>query len=361
MIAKTVSLLLLIASTVAGQKVDDVLLTSMRWRHIGPFRGGRSAACTGVVGDRNTYYFGACGGGVWKTTDAGRSWRNVSDGFFGGSIGAVAVSDSDPNVVYAGGGEVSVRGNVSHGGGVWKSTDAGKTWEHVGLSDTRHIPRIRIHPDDPDTVWVAALGHLFGPNEQRGVFRSKDGGKTWKRVLFANANAGACDLCLDPTNARVLYASTWRVRRMPHALESGGEGSKLWKSTDSGDTWDELSDNSGMPKGTIGIIGVAVAPSRPERVWAQVENENGGIFRSENGGKTWSKVNSERMLRQRAWYYTRIAADPKDADVLYAMNVSFYRSKDAGKSFTKLGTPHGDNHDMWIDPHDPLRMIEAND
>ncbi|HEX9942223.1 MAG TPA: glycosyl hydrolase [Thermoanaerobaculia bacterium] len=333
----------------------------MKWREVGPYRGGRVAAVTGLAADRDTYYFGGTGGGVWKTTDGGRSWKNVSDGFFGGSIGAVAVSEWDPNVVYAGGGEVTVRGNVSHGEGVWKSTDAGKSWKFSGLPDSRQIPRIRIHPKDPDLVYAAVLGHVFGPNEMRGVYRSRDGGARWERVLYVNDRAGAVDLAMDPANPRVLYATLWNVRRTPWSLESGGPGSGLWKSTDGGDTWAELSRNPGLPKGTLGIIGIAVSPTNPDNLYAIVEAEEGGVFRSRDGGKTWTKTNDDRSLRQRAWYYTRIYADPKDEEVVYVLNVQFHRSKDGGKTFTTLRVPHGDNHDLWIDPHDPLRMIESND
>jgi photosystem II stability/assembly factor-like uncharacterized protein len=356
--------------TVAGQAAekkarsfDPGLWTALEWREVGPYRGGRSAAVTGLPADRNTYYFGSAGGGVWKTTNGGRNWKPVSDGFFGGSIGAVAVSELDPNVVYAGTGEKTVRGNVSHGDGMWKSTDAGKTWTHAGLPESRHIPRVRIHPRDPDLVYAAVLGHLFGPNPERGVYRTRNGGKTWERILFVNENAGAVDLILDPTNPRILYASTWRVRRTPYSLESGGPGSALWKSTDGGDTWIELTKNPGMPKGGggVGIIGVTVSPTNPENVYAIVEAEEGGVFRSRDGGRTWTKTNEERALRQRAWYYTRIYADPRDEEAVYVVNVQFHRSKDGGKTFTAIRTPHGDNHDLWIDPADPLRMIESND
>lgn len=348
----------------AARSLDTALWKALEWREVGPYRGGRSAAVTGLPADRDTYYFGSVGGGVWKTTNGGRNWKPVSDGFFGGSIGAVAVSELDPNVVYAGTGEKTVRGNVSHGDGMWKSTDAGKTWTHVGLPDSRHIPRVRIHPRDPDLVYAAVLGHLFGPNKERGVYRTRNGGKTWERILFVNENAGAVDLILDPTNPRILYASTWRVRRTPYSLESGGPGSALWKSTDGGDTWLELTKNPGMPKGGIGgvgIIGVTVSPTNPENVYAIVEAEEGGVFRSRDGGRTWVKTNDERALRQRAWYYTRIYADPRDEEAVYVVNVQFHRSKDGGKTFTAIRTPHGDNHDLWIDPADPLRMIESND
>jgi photosystem II stability/assembly factor-like uncharacterized protein len=355
------ALLLLLATTLTAAPFDAGQFKAMQWREVGPFRGGRSAAVEGIPSQRNTYYFGATGGGVWKTTDGGVTWRAVSDGYFGGSIGAVAVSEWDPNVVYVGTGEKTVRGNVSHGDGMWKSVDAGKTWTHAGLRDSRHIPRVRIHPRNPDLVYAAVLGHLFGPNQERGVFRSEDGGKNWKRVLFANENAGAIDLIMDPTNPRILYASTWRVRRTPYSLESGGEGSALWKSTDGGDTWTNLSANKGLPKGTLGIIGVTVSRTNPQNVYAIIEAEEGGVFRSRDGGETWTKTNDSRDLRQRAWYYTRIYADPKDEDAVYVLNVRFHKSKDGGKSFVAIPTPHGDNHDLWIDPNDPLRMIEAND
>lgn len=340
---------------------DPAQYKAMQWREVGPYRGGRSAAVEGIASQPNVYYFGATGGGVWKTVDGGESWKPVSDGFFGGSIGAVAVAESDPNVVYVGTGEKTVRGNVSHGDGVWKSLDAGKTWKHIGLADSRHIPRVRIHPRNPDLVYAAALGHLFGSNQQRGVYRSKDGGRTWERILFVNENSGAIDLILDPANPRVLYASTWRVRRTPYSLESGGEGSALWKSTDGGDTWINLSKNKGLPKAPLGIIGVSVSASNPQNVYAIIEAAEGGVFRSRDGGETWEKTNDDRNLRQRAWYYTRIYADPKEEDTVYVLNVRFHKSKDGGKTFSTIATPHGDNHDLWIAPNDPQRMIESND
>lgn len=337
------------------------LLQQIEFRSIGPFRGGRSAAVEGVRGNPTRFYFGSTGGGVWTTDDGGSSWRNISDGFFGGSIGAIAVAPSDPNVIYVGGGEKTVRGNVSHGDGVWKSLDAGKTWTHIGLSDSRHIPRIRIHPRDPETVYVAALGHLFGSNSERGVFRSRDGGKTWQKILFVNDEVGAVDLLIDPANPRVLYASTWRVKRTPYSLESGGEGSGLWKSTDEGETWTELSRKTGLPAGPLGIIGVAVSPLNPNRVWAMIEADEGGLFRSDDAGENWTRVNSDRELRQRAWYYTRVYADTKDVNTVYVLNVSFHRSRDAGKTFESISTPHGDHHDLWIDPDDNQRMIIGDD
>lgn len=347
--------------SLAAAPPDASLLKGMQWREVGPYRGGRADAVVGIADQPETYYFGSTGGGVWKTVDGGQTWKSVSDGFFGGSIGAVAVAPSDPAVVYVGTGEETIRGNVSHGDGMWKSTDAGKTWKHIGLDDSRHISRIRVHPNNPDLVYVAAMGHAFGPNEQRGVFRSRDGGKTWDRVLYVNRDAGAVDLTFDPSNPRILYASTWRFRRTPYSFESGGEGCALWKSTDGGDTWQELSRNKGMPKGTLGIIGVSVSPTNPQNVYAIVEAKDGGVYRSRDAGETWAKVSTDSDLRQRAWYYTRIYADPKDEDTAYVVNVGFHKTKDGGKTWSRIRTPHGDNHDLWIAPNDPNRMIEAND
>lgn len=337
------------------------LIEGMEWRSIGPYRGGRSAAVTGVPGKPNLYYMGSTGGGVWKTQDGGQTWVNISDSAFGGSIGAVAVSEYDPNVIYVGGGEVTVRGNVSSGDGIWKSTDAGKSWQHKGLPNSRHIPRIRIHPKNPDLVYAAVLGDLYKSSAERGVYRSKDGGVTWEKILFANEDAGAVDLILDPTNPRTLYASTWRIRRTPYSLSSGGDGSGLWKSTDGGDTWKELTQAKGMPEGTVGIIGVTVSPANPDRVWALIEHKEGGLFRSEDAGATWKKINESRALRQRAWYYTRIYADSQDEDKVYVMNVRYHRSKDGGKTFQKFNAPHGDHHDFWVAPEDPNRMIIGDD
>lgn len=335
--------------------------SGMVWRELGPFRGGRSVTATGVVGDPNTYYFGGVGGGVWKSTDAGQTWFNITDEYFGGTIGAVAVAESDPNVIYVGEGEQGVRSNVSSGWGLWKSLDAGKTWKHIGLRDSKHIGRIRIHPKNPDLVYVAAMGNLWKPNEMRGVYRSKDGGANWERVLYVGDKAGAVDLTFDPGNARVLYASTWNIRRNGYRMDSGGPDSKLWKSTDGGDTWDELTDNPGMPKGTNGIIGVTVSPLNSNRVWAIIENVDGGVFRSDDAGETWVKVNQDRALRQRAWYYTRIYADTQNEDKVWVMNVSYGVSKDGGKTFELKDAPHGDHHDLWIDPNNNQRMIIADD
>ena len=342
---------------------ESELLRAFQYRSIGPYRGGRSAAVAGVASQPFVYYYGATGGGVWKTTDGGNNWESVSDGsvFGTGSVGAIAVADSDPNVVYVGMGESPIRGNVSHGDGVYKSTDAGKTWKRVGLEDTRQIPRIRIHPKNPDLVYVAALGHVFGPNDQRGVFRSKDGGKTWEKVFSRGDKAGAIDLILDPSNPNVIYAGFWEVYRRPWTLESGGPGGGIFKSVDGGDTWTELTRNPGLPRGMVGKIGITVSPANPDRVWAIVEAEDGGVFRSENAGRTWTRINDERRLRQRAWYYTRIYADTKNPDVVYVLNVQFFRSNDGGRTYSTIGVPHGDNHDLWIAPEDPNRMIQSND
>jgi len=348
-------------ATVADPFPEE-LYSSLEYRLVGPFRGGRSAAVTGVPGQPNLFYFGATGGGVWKTTDGGRTWENISDGFFGGSIGAVEVAKSDPNVIYVGGGEKTLRGNVSSGYGVWKSVDAGKTWKSIGLKNSRHVPRIRIHPDNPDIVYAAVLGDIYKPSQDRGVYKSEDGGNTWKKTLFVNDQAGAVDLILDPTNPRIIYASTWRAQRTPYSLSSGGDGSALWKSTDSGENWTEISKNEGFPKDTLGIIGVAVSPVNPDRVWAIVENKDkGGLYRSEDGGKKWSQVNSERKLRQRAWYYTRVYADTENEDMVYVLNVRYHRSTDGGKSFNTFNAPHGDHHDLWIAPENPKRMIIGDD
>jgi len=336
-------------------------IRALEWREVGPYRGGRSATVTGIPSQPNTYYFGATGGGVWKTSNGGGSWGNVSDGYFGGSIGAVAVSAWDPNVIYVGGGEKTVRGNVSPGDGIWKSTDAGETWQRSGLEDSQHVSRIRIHPTNPDLAYVAVMGHLFDGNQQRGVYRTTDGGRTWTRIMFVSDAVGAVDLVMDPVNPRILYASFWRVLRTPYSLESGGEGSGIYKSTDGGDSWDNLTGNEGLPRGTLGIIGLDVSRSNNRNVYAIIEADKGGVFRSRDGGTTWEKANDERSLRQRAWYYTRIYADPSDEESVYVLNVDFHHSKDGGKTFFTIDTPHGDNHDLWIDPADSRRMIEAND
>jgi len=341
---------------------DQALYSGMRWRELGPFRGGRSCTVTGVPGQPNLYYFGTVGGGVWRTKDAGQTWENITDSYFGGTIGAVAVAESDPNVIYVGEGEQTLRNNVSSGWGVWKSTDAGASWKHIGLSDSRHIARIRIHPKNPDVVYVAAMGNLWKPNEMRGVYKSVDGGATWKRVLYINDTAMAGDLVMDPNNPRILYAATWNMKRNGYRMDSGGPDSKLWKSTDGGETWENLSDKPGMPKGTNGIIGVTVSPVNSNRVWAIIENtEAPGVYRSDDAGKTWTRLNQDRALLQRAWYYCRIYADTQNEDKVWVMNVSYGVSKDGGKTFELKNAPHGDHHDLWIDPNNNQRMAIADD
>ncbi|MGS2725606.1 VPS10 domain-containing protein [Psychroserpens sp. BH13MA-6] len=345
-----------------AQSFDESKYDALEYRLLGPFRGGRSAAVTGVPNQPNLYYFGATGGGIWKTLDGGRTWENISDGYFGGSIGAITVAKSDPNVLYAGGGEKTVRGNVSSGYGIWKSVDAGKTWTSAGLKNSRHVPRIAVDPTNHNIVYAGVLGNIYKPTSDRGVYKSVDGGKTWNKTLFANEHAGVVDLLIDPTNPRILYASTWRVQRTPYSLSSGGEGSALWKSTDRGETWQEISTNKGFPEGTLGIMGVTVSPLNNQRVWAMVENKDqGGLYRSDDGGDTWNQVNSERKLRQRAWYYTRVYADTKDVDVVYVLNVRYHKSVDGGKTFDTYNAPHGDHHDLWIAPNDPNRMIIGDD
>jgi len=343
------------------QEFQPEQYNALQWRQLGPFRGGRSTAVTGVPGKPNLFYMGATGGGVWRTTDGGRTWENISDGYFGGSIGAIAVSESDNNVLYAGGGEETVRGNVSYGYGMYKSEDAGKSWKALGLSESRHISRIRIHPTNSELIYVAVMGDLFKSSKVRGVYRSKDGGKTFEKVLFVNEDVGAVDLCLDPTNPRILYASTWRFRRTPYSFSSGGAGSAIWKSTDGGDNWTEISKNEGLPKDTLGIIGLAVSPLKPERVWAIVEAKEGGLFRSDNGGNSWTKLNDSRDIRQRAWYYSRVYADTKDEDIVYVMNVNYFKSKDGGKTFMTKNALHGDHHDFWVAPEDSKRLIIGDD
>src|SRR5262245_30138728 len=353
--------LISVAAVVPARAANDAALQALSWRSVGPYRGGRVVAVAGVPGQPLVYYFGGTGGGVWKTLDGGARWSNVSDGYFAtGSVGAIAVAPSDPNVVYVGMGESCIRGNVSHGDGVYRSTDAGRTWTHVGLEETFQIGRIRVHPDDPQRLYVAALGHTFGANAQRGVYRSKDGGATWQRVLFVNDSTGAVDLAMDPRNPRVLYASFWQAGRTPWSLESGGRGSALYKSTDGGDTWRALTEH-GLTKGPWGRIGVAASGARPDRVWAMIEAEEGGLFRSDDGGANWKRVSEDRRLRQRAWYYSHVYADPQNPDGVVVLNVQFLRSNDGGRTFSPVATPHGDHHDLWIAPDDARRMINGND
>ncbi len=344
----------------AVAQFDTSLYRALKWRNIGPYRGGRVTAVAGVPGQPLVAYMGATGGGVWKTIDGGLTWKNISDGWFKtGSVGAIAVAPSDPNVIYVGMGERCVRGNFSHGDGVYKSEDAGKTWKHIGLSDSRQIGKILVHPKDPNLVYVAVLGHVFGPNEERGVYRSKDGGKTWEKILYVDNKTGAVDLSMDPNNPRVIFAAFWQVSRTPWGLYSGGPGSGLYKTTDGGDTWKKIT--KGMPEGPLGKIGVSVSPADPNIVYAIIEAKEGGVFRSNDGGETWRRVNKDRSLRQRAWYYTHIYADPKNPETVYVLNVQFHKSMDGGRTFKTIRTPHGDNHDLWIDPDDPNHMVEGND
>jgi len=342
---------------------DSVFFSKIKYREVGPFRGGRSGAVAGSYRDKNTFYFGATGGGVWKTGDGGNNWKNISDKYFGGSIGAVAVAPSDETVLYVGEGESTMRGNVSEGlGGMWRSDDGGRSWKNIGLKNTRHIVKIVVHPKDPNILWVAVMGHLFGPNEERGVYKTTDGGKNWKRVLYVNNQTGCDDLVMEPNNPSVLYAGLWHVIRTPYSMESGGEGSGLWKSNDGGETWINLSAKKGFPKGTWGIVGVAVAPSNTDKVYAIVENAGGGLFASDDGGETWELKSNDNNIRQRAWYYSRVFVDPKNENLVYSTNVNFMRSKDGGKTFQAVNTtPHGDHHDLWIDPEDGNRMIIADD
>ncbi|HEX2092665.1 MAG TPA: hypothetical protein VHG28_09700, partial [Longimicrobiaceae bacterium] len=343
---------------------DTALYGTMKWRNIGPARGGRSIGAAGSSSRPLEYYFGATGGGLWKTTDGGTTWKPVTDGQLGSSsVGAVEVCQSNPDVVYIGTGEVQLRGNILPGDGVYKSTDAGKTWRHVGFRESRNIARVRVHPTNCDLVYVAAFGPYGGPSPERGIYRSSDGGATWSRVLHRDERTGGVDLSIDPRNPGTLYAALWEAWRVPWGMSSGGPGSGLFKSTDGGTTWTELTRNPGMPQNQfIGKIGVSVSGADSNRVFAIVEADSGGVFRSDDGGATWTRTNTERKLRQRAFYYTRIYADPRDREQVYVLNVGFWRSNDGGKTFPRqIRVPHGDNHDLWIDPANPRRMIEAND
>ena len=343
--------------------VNPALFNALKWREIGPFRGGRSIAVAGNARQPKTFYFGATGGGVWKTIDGGLTWINVSgQQLKTGAVGAIAVAPSDPNVVYAGMGESFIRGNMETGDGMYKSTDGGKTWKHIGLEKTHVISNIVVDPNNPDLVYVAALGHVFGNNPERGVYRSTDGGETWKKILYENEKAGAVDIAIDPNNSRVLYASFWQAYRKPWIMSSGGPGSALYKSIDGGDTWTNISHNPGMPKGTLGKICISVSGANSNRVYAIVEAKNGGVFRSDDGGQTWRRLYHESELTQRAWYFSRIYADPKNEDVVYAPQVEgLFKSIDGGKTFHPLHTPHGDNHVLWINPDNPEIMIGGND
>jgi photosystem II stability/assembly factor-like uncharacterized protein len=351
-----------VSTQTSAASVDESFFSGLRWRSIGPARGGRSQAVAGSTKRPMEYYFGATGGGVWKTTDGGISWRAVSDrAFTSSSVGAVAVAESNPDVVYVGMGETELRGNIIQGDGVYKTTDGGKTWTHVGLEKTMAIGRIRIHPENADIVYVAALGDPYSATSDRGVFKSTNGGKTWDRVLFRDEKTGAVDLAMDPRTPDVLYAGFWEVFRTPHSLSSGGPGSGLFKSLDGGKTWTELTKNSGLPKPLWGKLAISVSGADANRLYALIEAQEGGLFLSDDAGATWKLANDSRNIRQRAFYYTRLYADPQAKDTVYILNVSFYRSTDAGKTLRNIRVPHGDNHDLWIAPNDPQRMIQSND
>ena len=343
----------------ASNKDEDPQFKGMEYRLIGPFRGGRSLTASGIPGNPNTYYFGSTGGGVWKSTDGAMTWVPVFDKEPVSAIGSLAVAVSDPNVVYVGTGEACIRGNISQGDGVYKTVDGGKTWKNVGLEDSRAIGKVIVDPNNADVVFVAALGHPFGPNSERGVFRTTDGGRTWEKVLYKDENTGAIDVAFDPHNSHILYAALWQARRTPWDLSSGGPGSGLYRSNDGGTTWKELTEH-GLPKGPYGRIGIAVG-ANSDRVYALIEAEDGGLYRSDDDGETWQLVDDDRSLWQRSWYYMHVFADPQSADVVYIADVEFYKSTDGGRTFNKVKLPHGDNHGMWIDPRNPKRMIVSND
>jgi photosystem II stability/assembly factor-like uncharacterized protein len=357
-----VSIALVPVSLAEAQTYSEDLYGALSWQSIGPARGGRSTAVAGSDARPLEYYFGATGGGLWKTTDAGTTWRPVTDGKINSaSVGAVQVCEANPDIVYIGTGETQIRGNIQQGDGIYKSTNGGTSWRHLGLTETQNIARIRIHPTDCNTVWVAAFGVHSTPNAERGIYKTTNGGETWRKVLERDELTGGVDLTLDPNNPAVMYAALWEAWRKSWGASSGGPGSGLFKSTDFGENWTEITRNPGLPQGLIGKIGVALSPAAPHRVWALVEAEDGGVFRSDDAGASWTLMNDERNLRQRAFYYTRVYADPLDPEIMYALNTGLYRSRDGGKTFQGIRVPHGDNHDLWIAPSDPDRMINGND
>ena len=339
----------------------ESLEKGLKWRSIGPYRGGRVLAVTGVPGDPNTFYFGGVAGGVWRTTNAGLSWTPLFDKQAISSIGAIAVAGSNPNVIYVGTGEACIRGNISYGKGVYKSTDGGRTWSNIGLADTEHIASVIVHPRNPDIAFVAALGHAYGPNDERGVFRTMNGGKTWEKVLFKDNHTGAIDISMDPHNPNVLFAALYQVQRTPWSLDSGGPGSGLYQSTDGGTTWKHL-EGKGLPTSLLGRIGISVSGADSTRVYTLIEAKDAsGLYRSDDGGENWTKVNDDQRLTQRAWYFTHIFADPRSVDTVYMLNTGMFQSQDAGKTLELLPAPHGDHHGLWVDPNDPRRMINGND
>jgi len=342
-----------------SSKAEDPLFKGMKYRVVGPFRGGRSLTASGIPGDPATYYFGGTGGGVWKSTDGALTWTSVFDQEGTSAIGSLAVAPSDPNIVYVGTGEACLRGNISHGDGIYRTLDGGKTWKNLGLRDSRAIGKVIVNPKNPDIAFVAALGHPFGPNSERGIFRTLDGGKTWEKVLYKDENTGGIDVTFDPRNSNILFAALWEVRRTPWSLSSGGPGSGLYRSNDGGATWKRL-DEKGLPKGPYGRIGVSVA-ANSDRIYALIQANDGGLYRSDDGGDTWQLVNGSHSLIQRPWYYMHVVADPQDSETVYIMNVDAYRSTDGGRSLNKVKIPHGDNHGLWIDPKDTKRMIATND
>ncbi|MEY2551931.1 MAG: hypothetical protein QOG12_2075, partial [Verrucomicrobiota bacterium] len=348
------------ATPTAPGAIDEKLFRGMQWRQVGPFRGGRALAIEGIPNEPGVYYFGAVAGGVWKTTDGGANWAPLFDKESISSVGAIAVAPSDHNIVYVGTGEAAVRGNISYGTGVYRSVDAGKTWKNVGLKDTRHIGALIVDPKNPDIVLVAALGHIFGPNPERGIFRTTDGGKTWTKVLSKDQDTGGIDVVFDPQNSNVVYAALWQARRQPWYFSSGGPGSGLYRSQDGGATWKRLEGN-GLPEGILGRIGVTVSGADSNRVYAIIEAKEGGLFRSDDGGEKWTRVNEDGRFRQRAWYFSKVYADPKAADTVYILNTGLFRSVDGGKSFNLLPARHGDHHGLWIDPLNPQRLANAND
>ena len=341
-------------------KIDENLFSGMKWRQIGPFRGGRVLSVEGIVGEPNVYYFGAVAGGVWKTIDSGNNWIPLFDKESVSSIGSIAVAPSDHNVIYAGTGEAAIRGDISYGDGVYKSIDGGRHWKNVGLNDSRHIGALIVHPRNPDIVFVAALGHAFGPNAERGIFRTTDGGKTWPKVLARDQDTGGIDVVFDPHNPNILYAALWEARRQPWYFSSGGAGSGLYRSIDSGETWQRLGGD-GLPDGILGRIGVSVSGADSNRIYAIIEAREGGLFSSDDGGEHWRLVSNDGRFRQRAWYFSKVYADPRSVDTVYLLNTGLFRSTDGGRTFNLLPAPHGDHHGLWIDRDNPLRLIDAND